>query len=81
MKKTTAPLSVENHSPTPKFGVEAAIAGLRMFPKHGFDLSFERFVRQSPSPFGFFRFCRTYRVDRGNQSSWENRQGALGGLY
>ncbi|MBE3595018.1 MAG: hypothetical protein IMX04_08315 [Candidatus Carbobacillus altaicus] len=48
------PLSVDDHSPPPKLGLEAAIAGLRMLLKHGFDLSIERVVRSNPSPFGLF---------------------------
>nr|WP_245637704.1 hypothetical protein [Hydrogenibacillus schlegelii] len=44
VEKTTDPLSIDDHSPSPKLGLEAAIAVLRMFPKDGFDLSFERCI-------------------------------------
>ncbi|MEX1337916.1 hypothetical protein ABG088_06505, partial [Hydrogenibacillus schlegelii] len=44
VEKTTDPLSIDDHSPSPKLGLEAVIAGLRMFPKDGFDLSFERCI-------------------------------------
>ncbi|WP_252393489.1 hypothetical protein [Hydrogenibacillus sp. N12] len=69
MKKTPDPLPMDDDSPPPKLGLEAAIAGLRMFLKDGFDLRFERFARQSPSLFGFLSLFWSYPVARGNQAS------------
>ncbi|KWX07067.1 hypothetical protein TR75_04130 [Hydrogenibacillus schlegelii] len=77
MEKTTDPLSIDDHSPPPKLGLEAAIAVLRMFLKDGFDLRFERFVRQSPSLFGLLSlFLVIPRRSWNAKCLEENRQGS-----
>ncbi|WP_252393434.1 hypothetical protein [Hydrogenibacillus sp. N12] len=53
MEETTNPLSMDDRPPSFQLGFTAAIAGLRMFLKDGFDLCLERFVCLNSFPFGY----------------------------